>query len=357
MKKSLLWLVAVVLSVSMITAFSLAGCKPAGEVAATTEAATTEAATTEAATTAAETTAAKELPMEGLVVGYLPGSLQDAARVVWSDNLEKTVREAGVKDFIVIDSAQDVTKQVNDGEDILGMGIDILVMNPNDADAMIPVVEKANDMGIPVVCIDRATNGGEVISTVGGDNWQIGEEAAALLVKLLNGKGKVLHIQGVLGASVVYERGESFRMGLKNYPDMEIVGEPSSDHWTTEDGLAFTEDALSAHPDLSAIYTHTDSITLGAFNAVEAAGKTDQIIFCSQGWYGEIPNIMKAGKGTIYDWAFNCKAIGQATGDVVIKIAQGKLDIIPKVVSVPCKVVTPDNVDEMWENYNLNLFE
>jgi ribose transport system substrate-binding protein len=324
MKKLLLLIVLVLLSVTMIAAYSLEG-------------------------------KAEELPMKGVVVGYLPGSLQDPARVVWSDNLEKTLKEAGCEKFIVIDSAQDVTKQINDGEDILQMGIDILVLNPNDADAMIPIVKKANDMGIPVVCLDRKTNGGEVISTVSGDNWQIGEEAAKLLVKLLNGKGKVLHIQGTLGASVVYERGESFRQVMKNYPDMVIIGEPSSDHWTTEDGLAFTEDALSAHPDLDAIYAQTDSIILGAFNAVEAAGKTDHIIFCSQGWYGEIPNIMKERRGKIYDWAFNCAAIGQAAADVVIKIAQGKVDIIPKTVLVPCKVVTPDNVDEMWEKYNLNL--
>jgi len=349
MKKLLLWLIVLLVGISMVATFSLAGCK--AEEAVPVEEAAEEAAPEEEV--AEEAAPAEELPLEGLVIGYLPGSLQDAARVVWSDNLEIAVREAGCEEFIIIDSAQDVTKQVNDGEDILQMGIDILVMNPNDADAMIPVVNKANDMGIPVVCIDRATNGGEVVSTVGGDNWQIGEEAAELLVELLDGKGKVLHIQGVLGASVVYERGESFRRVMENYPDMVIVGEPSSDHWTTEDGLAFTEDALSAHPDLDAIYTHTDSITLGAFNAVEAAGKTDQIILCSQGWYGEIPNIMKEGSGTIYDWAFNCKAIGQATGDVVIKIAQGKLDIIPKIVSVPCKVVTPDNVEESGTNITL----
>jgi len=355
MKKLLLWLIVMLVGISMVATFSLAGCKP--PVEEVEEVPVEEVEEVPVEEVEEEVAPAEELPMEGLVVGYLPGSLQDAARVVWSDNLEMTAREAGCEEFIVIDSAQDVTKQVSDGEDILEMGIDILVLNPNDADAMIPIVEKANDMGIPVVCLDRTTNGGEVISTVSGDNWQIGEEAAELLVELLDGKGKVLHIQGVLGASVVYERGESFRKVLENYPDMVIVGEPSSSHWTTEDGLAFTEDALSAHPDLDAIYTHTDSITLGAFNAVEAAGKTDRVIFCSQGWYGEIPNIMKDGRGIIYDWAFHCAAIGQAAGDVCIKIAQGKLDIIPKTVLVPCKVVTPDNVDEMWDEYNLNLFE
>ena len=349
MKKLLLWLIVMLVGISMVATFSLAGCKV--EEAAPEEEVAEEAAPEE------EAAPAEELPLEGWVIGYLPGSLIDAPRVLWSNILEEKCREAGAEDFIVIDSFQEVTKQVNDGEDILEMGIDLLIMNPNDADAMITIVEKANGMGIPVVCLDRTTNGGEVISTVGLDNWQIGEEAAALLVEKLDGKGKVLHIQGTLGASVVYERGESFRKGLENYPDMVIVGEPSSDHWTAEDGLAFTEDALSAHPDLDAVYTHTDAITVGAFNAVEAAGKTDQVIICSQGWYGEIPNIMKEGRGIIYDWAIDCPAIGEAAADVCIKIGQGKLDIIPRKIGVPNHLVTPDNVDDMWEKYNINLFE
>ncbi|MBA7561012.1 hypothetical protein ES708_02646 [subsurface metagenome] len=353
MKKSLIWLVTLML----VATFSLVGCKAAPEAVeeVVEEAVVVEEEVVEEEVVEEEVPA-KELPLKGWVIGYLPGSLQDAARILWSDNLEMAVREAGCEEFIIIDSAQEVTKQVNDGEDILEMGIDILIMNPNDADAMIPIVEKANNMGIPVVCLDRATNGGEVISTVGLDNWQIGEEAAELLVEKLDGKGKVLHIQGVLGASVVYERGESFRKVLGDYPDMIIVGEPSSSHWTTDDGLAFTEDALSVYPDLDAIYTHTDSITLGAFNAVEAVGKTDQVIFCSQGWYGEIPNIMKEKRGTIYDWAVDSIAIGKAAGDVCIKIAQGKLDIIPRKIGVPNQLVTIETVDEYWERYNLNLF-
>jgi ribose transport system substrate-binding protein len=299
----------------------------------------------------------EEKPMEGWVVGYLPGSLRDNARIWWSEMIEKRVKEAGAEKFIMIDSQHEVTKQVSDGEDILQMGIDILVMNPNDADAMVPIVEKANEMGIPVVCIDRTTNGGEIISTVGLDNWQLGEGSAKFIVEKLierygEPRGKVLHLQGALGASVVFERGESFRQVLRNYPDIEIVGEPSSKYWSTDDGLAFTEDALTVHPDLDALYTHTDFITLGAFNAVEAAGKLDQVIIVGQNFYGGIPDIIKEGKYMVYDWALDARAIGAAAGDVCIKVAKGRINEIPLKIGLPNVFITHENVDEYW---HLNL--
>jgi len=121
---------------------------------------------------------------------------------------------------------------------------------------MVPIVEKANSMKIPVVCIDRSVDKGEVLTTVEFDNWKAGNDAGEFMAKALGGKGKVMQIQGTLGASVVYERGESFRQAIAKHPGLKLVAEPSSKDWTTADALSFTEDALSAHPDLAAIWTH-----------------------------------------------------------------------------------------------------
>ena len=358
MKKIKLALFIVIALAVVFTFAVLPGCKTA--TPETTAAATTAAPETTAAATSAavETIDVTDQPMKGMVVGYLPGSLRDNARLQWSEALEKRVREAGAEDFIMIDSQLDPTKQVADGEDLLAQGIDMLVMNPNDADAMVPIVEKANEMGIPVICIDRTTNGGNVIATVGLDNWQLGDGTAKFLVEKLTErygapKGKVLHLQGSLGASVVFERGESFRQVLANYPDIIIVGEPASAGWTAEDGLAFTEDALSAHPDLDALYTHTDAITQGAFNAVEAAGKLDQVIIVGQNFYGGIPDKIKSQQyPNLYDWGLNPCAIGFETANICIKVAQGRINEIALKTGLPNIFISSDNIEEF---YYLNL--
>ena len=288
------------------------------------------------------------LPLDGWVIGYLPGSLQDPVRLSWSEALEKTIKDAG-GEIISIDSEFDVAKQVSDGEDILAQDIDILVINPNDADAMVPIVEKSNEMGIPVVCIDRTVSGGNIVTTVEFDNWKGGYEAGEFIAGELNNKGKVLHIQGTLGASVVYERGESFRQALAKYEDIEIVGEPASEFWSAEDGLAFTEDTLTVHPDLGAIWAHADCILIGAYQAVEAAGKLDQVVMVGMNFFAGIPEIIKEGKGRVYTWATPTEDVGNATGEVCIKIAQGKTSEIEEITGTPIIWVDKDNVEQNWQ--------
>lgn len=287
-------------------------------------------------------------PMQGWTVGYLPGSLVDALRITWSKYLQTTVEAAGGK-VLTIDSQNDATKQVSDGEDILQKKINILVINPIDSAAMVPIVDKANAMKIPVVCIDRTTDKGDVLTTVAFDNWKAGNDAAEFIAKTIGGKGKVMQIQGTLGASVVYERGESFRQAVAKYPGLKIVAEPSSKNWTTEDALAFTEDALAANPDLAAIWTHADAIALGAFNAVQAKGKADQVIVVGMGMYSGIPEIIKAGKGKVYTWALLPEEVGMATGNVCIKIAKKQTADIKKITPTPLIWVGKENIEENWK--------
>lgn len=290
----------------------------------------------------------QDKPLNGWTVGYLPGSLVDALRITWSNSLKATVEAAGGK-IIIIDSQNDATKQVSDGEDILQKKINILVINPIDSTAMIPIVDKANAMKIPVVCIDRTVDKGDVLTTVEFDNWKAGAETGAFIAKVLGGKGEVMQIQGTLGASVVYERGESFRQAIAKFPGMKIVAEPSSKDWTTQDALSFTEDALSAHPNLKAIWTHCDAMALGAFNAVQAKGKEDQVIVVGMGMYSGVPEIIKASKGKVYTWALLPEEVGAATGDVCIKVAKKQLSAIKKITPTPLIWVGKDNIEANWK--------
>ena len=121
MKKSLLWIMILVLSISMIAAFSLAGCKTT-TVAETTAAETTAAETTAAETTAAETTAAPVL--QNVTITYMAS--QDWVQDAEFELAEKFTEETGIKvDFQIIPSDQYpnlLATKLNSGEssDIFG---------------------------------------------------------------------------------------------------------------------------------------------------------------------------------------------------------------------------------------------
>ena len=93
---------------------------------------------------------------------------------------------------------------------------DVLVVLPQDGEALTPVAQQAEAAGIPVVNIDRLfTQPDAATATILGDNYQIGVLAAEYIAEELNCKGKVVEIQGLAGISVTQERTEGFEDQLK----------------------------------------------------------------------------------------------------------------------------------------------
>ncbi len=51
-------------------------------------------------------------------------------------------------------------------EDLVQQEVDVIIVNPTDSDAIVSAVEAANDANIPVIAIDRSSNGGVITSTL-----------------------------------------------------------------------------------------------------------------------------------------------------------------------------------------------
>ncbi|MEA5003353.1 MAG: substrate-binding domain-containing protein [Christensenella sp.] len=83
----------------------------------------------------------------------------------------------------------------NGTDDYIAKGIDVLVIDPVEKEAMVPAFERLKDAGIPVVCVDRYVPA-EYESVVKADDVKIGKKAGEAMVKLLGGTGKVVEIQG-----------------------------------------------------------------------------------------------------------------------------------------------------------------
>lgn len=106
-----------------------------------------------------------------------------------------------------MDAQNDPAKQVSDIEDLIQKKVDVILLNPTDADALVPAVEEANKAGIPLLTIDRSVNGGEVALHIASDNVKGGGMAAAYTVEQLGEKGIVVELEGITGASAARERG------------------------------------------------------------------------------------------------------------------------------------------------------
>jgi len=60
------------------------------------------------------------------------------------------------------------------------------MINPVDSSAIASAVESANSTGIPVITVERSSEGGEVVSHIASDNKAGGEMAGEYLLSQID---------------------------------------------------------------------------------------------------------------------------------------------------------------------------
>lgn len=225
-----------------------------------------------------EAPAASTEPAAGTAkkVGLVLSTLNNPFFVTLKEGAEAKAKELGME-LIVLDSQNDPSKDMANVEDLITQGVSLILLNPTDSDAVANAVKAANDAKIPVITLDRAANGGEVVSHVASDNIAGGKMAADFINEKLGGKGNVIELQGIAGTSAARDRGQGFNEQLATYPDLKVVAAQPADFDRTK-GLSVMENLLQAQPDVQAVFAHNDEMALGAYQAIEASGKTVLVV-------------------------------------------------------------------------------
>jgi ribose transport system substrate-binding protein len=274
-------------------------------------------------------------------VGYSAAGLIDELQITWSENLRQAVEQAGGS-VIIVDSQNQIAKQIADIEDLLSQGINFLAVNPVDEAGIVPAIEAANAAGVPVVTLDRASAGGTVAAHITFDNYRAGYDAGIYIAEQNGGQGKVAQLEGMAGTSVARERGQGFRDAIALYPGMQIVFEQPTD-WGAAQGLSATEDLLVAHPDVVGIWAHADSIIMGAIEALEAAGVNDRVVTVGMGMFAGGPEAIRDGRLNA-SWELFPAQLGTVAGQAVVTLAAG--GTVEPVINTPMVFVTAENIGQ-----------
>ncbi len=102
------------------------------------------------------------------------------------------------------------------------------------------------------------------------NHYQSGYAVGKYAAEKLKGKGKILLVWGLPGHWST-SRKNGFLEAIKQYPDMQIVGEQRGDY-VRDKGMQAAENLLQAHPDVNLIYGENEEMALGAVSAVESRG-------------------------------------------------------------------------------------
>ena len=156
---------------------------------------------------------------------------------------------AEANDFRLLlrDGQGDPNTQVAVVQQFIAENVDMIVLVPGDAQAVVPVVVQANAAGVPIISANnKVGEGASVVTFVGADDFYFGQQQGKLLVEAIGTKGKVACILGRLGTSAQIMRKDGLLDFLKDYPDIEIVSEISAG-WDPAQALTATQDMLSRY--------------------------------------------------------------------------------------------------------------
>lgn len=174
---------------------------------------------------------------------------------------------------VEIRSAEDSNeKQIEDIRYFMDNGFDLIIVAPNEAASITPVVTEAYNKGIPIITFDRDINGNDYTAHMEIDNYGLGRSAAEYAVSILPKPARIIEIQGAEDMSPTQKRHLGFSEEIRRHPGLSIVASVHGD-WDEELTAHLTDSLLDAYPHIDLIYAHNDRMAISASGTARAKGR------------------------------------------------------------------------------------
>ena len=309
-------------------------------------------ATAVLATMVSVSASAQEKPVFGVLLKTLSNPFWGAME----QGIEEGTKEAGVEYFLqAVESDQAAEPQLNVCMTMLERQPDVMITAAINSTNLLPCLKQATDAGIPVVDLDAnldhdiaAEAGVDIAFTIGSDNVAAGAQGAEYLVEQLgaDATGPVLVIEGLSGNITGQRRAQGFADKLSELaPGLEIVASLPGD-WDRAKAANITNDILTRHPDLVAIFAANDTMALGAVETVFAAGKGEDVVMIGVDGNVDAVESIKAGRldASVAQLPY---LVGKQAVETVGQVLDGKE--VEKFQYVPTLVLTKEVLDEGTE--------
>lgn len=184
-------------------------------------------------------------------------------------------------------------------QELMEQKVDLLIVTPLEVKPLTPIIEKAYNLGFPVVLVDRRTTSQKYTAFVGADNTLIGENAGDYANVLLNGRGTVLIFGEGASASPTIDRHRGFVEAIKNYPGLSVEAALIED-WTPAEYTAGLRKYLTDHQDIDLIFGENDRLAKTAYEVSKDLGLEKKIqIIGVDGLYGDGQGIELVDQGAL----------------------------------------------------------
>lgn len=165
----------------------------------------------------------------------------------------------------------DNARQIADIRYFADNGFDIIIVSPNEAAALTPVIKEVYEKGIPVIVFDRNILGDSYTARIGVDDIGLGRSAAHYALSLVRPGSKALEVYGLRGSTPAEDRHKGFTEEFVSGGGTVVASEAAD--WNKEDAVPLVDSLLRRHPEVRLIFAHNDRMAIGASEVARKMGR------------------------------------------------------------------------------------
>lgn len=257
---------------------------------------------------------------------------------------EARAKELGFETLIMVHD-DDPNKQSELFDTAIARGAKAIVLDNAGADATVAAVQRAKDAGIPAFLIDREIKeSGIAVSQIVSNNYQGAQLGAEEFVRLMGEAGNYVELVGREADTNAGIRSSGYHDIIDQYPDMVMVAQQSA-NWSQTEGYEKMETILQANPELKGVICGNDTMAMGAWAALEAAGRTDVIVVGFDGSNDVRDSILAGGiKATVLQPAYRQAQIAVEQADQYLSSGSTGQD---EKQLMDCVLINGDNASKL----------
>ncbi|NUQ69513.1 MAG: autoinducer 2 ABC transporter substrate-binding protein [Chthonomonadales bacterium] len=278
---------------------------------------------------------------------------------VCKQGAEQAAKDLGIRvDYLAPDKAE-VGKQIAIIEQLIAEKADAIIVSPNDADAIVPVIAKAMDAGIKVFTWDSdAPKSQRIFYVAAADDVQIGVDIADALAKQINGKGKVQIVSGGRGAANLNLHVTGMEKAFAKYRGITLVKPYIYNDDDNQKARSMAVAALQKDPDIVGFACANSPSAPAVGEAITSLKKIGKIGVWGLALPSETRSYLKSGAVSgLMLWdpakltAFTARAVndyldGKQPTDGAEVEGVGKITYKNGVLLIPGATITKNNVDQ-----------
>ena len=261
-----------------------------------------------------------------------------------ADGAAKRAGELGYE-TLILQHDDDANKQSNLIDTAIARGAKAIILDNAGADATVAPVKRAKEAGVPSFLIDREIReSGIAVAQIVSNNYQGAQLGAEKFVELMGEQGNYVELLGRDSDTNAGIRSSGYHDIIDQYPDLKMVAQQSA-NWSQTEAYAKMESILQANPDIKGVISGNDTMAMGAWAALEAAGRTDVIVVGFDGSNDVRDSILKGGiKATVLQPAYRQAEIAVEQADQFLKTGSTGLD---EKQLMDCVLINADNAAKL----------